>query len=161
MPGAGPGNLDALPGSEGTGPAGTGVAPAINGNALGQFILLQRGADDPLRHFHEALRRLDQGLDEDGKVRVLLYGASHTAADIYPTYLRAYLQKRFGDGGLGFYPLAKPSKYTRPFGCALDELARLEGRARPALGGAGRRLLRPAGRQRLGQQEARRDADLL
>ncbi|PCC69077.1 Lysophospholipase L1 [Nannocystis exedens] len=120
MPGAGPGNLDALPGSEGTGPAGTGVAPAINGNALGQFILLQRGADDPLRHFHEALRRLEQGLDEDGKVRVLVYGASHTAADIYPTYLRAYLQKRFGDGGLGFYPLAKPSKYTRPFGCTID-----------------------------------------
>jgi len=120
MPGAGPGNLDALPGSEGVGPGGTGVAPAINGNALGQFILLQRGADDPLQHFHEALRRLDQGLDEDGKVRVLLYGASHTAADIYPTYLRAYLQKRFGDGGLGFYPLAKPSKFTRPFGCTIE-----------------------------------------
>ncbi|WP_272011484.1 GDSL-type esterase/lipase family protein [Nannocystis radixulma] len=120
MPGAGPGNLDALPGSEGVGPGGTGVAPAINGNALGQFILLQRGADDPLQHFHEALRRLDQGLDEDGKVRVLVYGASHTAADIYPTYLRAYLQKRFGDGGLGFYPLAKPSKFTRPFACSIE-----------------------------------------
>lgn len=120
MPGAGPGNLDALPGSEGVGAGGEGLAPAINGNALGQFILLDRGADDPLQHFHDALRRLEQGHDEDGKVRVLVYGASHTAADIYPTYLRAYLQKRFGDGGLGFYPLAKPSKYTRPFAATLD-----------------------------------------
>lgn len=119
MPGAGPGNLDALPGSEGVGPGGA-PAPAINGNALGQFILLDRGDEDPLAHFHEALRRLEQGLDEDGKVRVLVYGASHTAADIYPTYLRAYLQKRFGDGGLGFFPLAKPSRYSRPFGATIE-----------------------------------------
>lgn len=120
MPGAGPGNLDALPGSEGTGPDGNALAPAINGNALGQFILLERGSDDPLAHFHDALRRLDQGLDEDAKVRVLVYGASHTAADIYPTYLRAYLQKRFGDGGLGFVPLVRPSKYSRPFAVTID-----------------------------------------
>ncbi|HEY8379807.1 MAG TPA: hypothetical protein VIK91_25125, partial [Nannocystis sp.] len=120
VPGAGPGNLDALPGSEGVSASGDGFAPAINGNALGQFILLDRGPDDPLQHFHDALRRLEQGLDEDGKVRVLVYGASHTAADIYPTYLRAYLQKRFGDGGLGFFPLAKPSKYSRPFAATLE-----------------------------------------
>ena len=116
----GAGNLDALPGSAGTGADGTAVAPAINGNALGQFILLERGADDPLAPFHDALRRLEQGLDEDGKVRVLVYGASHTAADIYPTYLRAYLQKRFGDGGLGFFPLVKPSKFSRPFAAEID-----------------------------------------
>ncbi len=115
MPAVGPGNLDALPGSAGTGADGVAAAPAINGNALGQFILFERGADDPLAGFHDALRRLDQGLDEDGKVRVLVYGASHTAADIYPTFLRAYLQKRFGDGGLGFFPLVRPSKFSRPF----------------------------------------------
>lgn len=108
------GNLDALPGSAGVGPGG-GAAPAVNGNMLGQFILFDRGAEDPLLHFHDALRRLREGLDEDGKVRVVVYGASHTAADIYTTYLRAYLQKRFGDGGLGFYPLARPSKFSRPF----------------------------------------------
>lgn len=119
-PGAGPGNLDALPGSAGTGPDGQAAAPAINGNALGQFILFERGPDDPLRHFHDALRRLAQGLDEDGKVRVVVYGASHTAADIYPTYLRAYMQKRFGDGGLGFYPLARPSKFSRPFHATVE-----------------------------------------
>lgn len=120
MPAVGPGNLDALPGSAGTGADGTAVAPAINGNALGQFILLQRGADDPLAHFHDALRRLDQGLDEDNKVRVLVYGASHTAADIYPTFLRAYLQKRFGDGGGGFFPLVRPSKFSRPFAANVE-----------------------------------------
>ena len=115
-----PGNLDALPGSAGVGADGTAVAPAINGNALGQFILLERGPEDPLQPFHEALRRLEQGLDEDGKVHVVVYGASHTAADIYPTYLRAYLQKRFGDGGLGFFPLVRPSKFSRPFAATID-----------------------------------------
>lgn len=119
LPGAGAGNLDALPGSAGVGPGGT-LAPAINGNALGQFILLDRGPDDPLQHFHDALRRLREGLDEDGKVRVVVYGASHTAADIYTTYLRAYLQRRFGDGGLGFYPLARPSKFSRPFAATIE-----------------------------------------
>jgi lysophospholipase L1-like esterase len=112
-------NLDALPGSQGTGPAGT-AAPAVNGNLLGNFILLDGAGASGLTGFHDALRRLRYGEDDDGKVRVLVYGASHTAADIYPSYLRAYLQKRFGDGGAGFVPVVRPSKFYRPLGLTLE-----------------------------------------
>lgn len=113
-------NLDALPGSRGTSLDGTAVAPAINGNLLGNFILLGGDGSESLREFHEALRRLKQGKDPDGKVRVLVYGASHTAADVYPGYLRAYLQRRFGGGGQGYVPLVRPSKFYRPSAVTLE-----------------------------------------
>jgi lysophospholipase L1-like esterase len=45
----------------------------------------------------------------------VIYGASHTAADIYPDVLRQRLQTRFGEAGLGFMMPAKPLKhYTLP-----------------------------------------------
>ena len=113
-------NLDALPGSRGTGLDGTAAAPAINGNLLGNFILLGGSGAEGLGNFHDALRRLKQGDDPDGKVRVLVYGASHTAADVYPSYLRAYLQSRFGEGGQGYVPLVRPSKFYRPMTLALE-----------------------------------------
>ena len=106
-------NLDALPGSQS-------VAAAVNGNLLGNFILLDGSGAGGLTRFHEALRTLKRGEDADGKVRVLVYGASHTAADVYPSYLRAYLQKRFGDGGVGFVPLIRPSKSYRPLGFGFE-----------------------------------------
>jgi len=113
-------NLDALPGSRGTGLDGTAAAPAVNGNLLGNFILLDGKGAVGLDHFHEALRRLKQGEDEDGKVRVAMYGASHTAADIYPSYLRAYLQSRFGDGGHGYVAVVRPSKFYRPMAMTVE-----------------------------------------
>ncbi|HEY0134454.1 MAG TPA: GDSL-type esterase/lipase family protein [Nannocystis sp.] len=113
-------NLDALPGSRGTGLDGAAAAPAVNGNLLGNFILLGGGGAESLQGFHEALRRLKQGADPDGKVRVLVYGASHTAADVYPGYLRAYLQSRFGAGGQGYVPLVRPSKFYRPTALTLE-----------------------------------------
>ena len=111
-------NLDALPGSRGLGVDGTAVAPAVNGNLLGNFILLDESGS--LSKFHEALRLLKQGQDPDRKVRVLVYGASHTAADVYPGYLRAYLQSRFGEGGQGYIPLVRPSKFYRPTAVTLE-----------------------------------------
>jgi lysophospholipase L1-like esterase len=113
-------NLDALPGSRGTGIDGTAAAPAVNGNLLGNFILLDGKGAAGLDHFHEALRRLKEGKDEDGKVRVAMYGASHTAADIYPSYLRAYLQSRFGDGGHGYVAVVRPSKFYRPMAMTVE-----------------------------------------
>jgi lysophospholipase L1-like esterase len=107
------GSLDALPGSQSE-------VSAVNGNLLGDFILLDGAGATGLTQFHEALRRLKRGEDADGKVRVLVYGASHTAADIYPSYLRAYLQRRFGDGGSGFVPIVRPSKFYRPLGLTLE-----------------------------------------
>lgn len=66
-----------------------------------------------LASFHAALRALAEGRDPDGKVRVAMYGASGTAADVSVGYLRTYLQARFGDGGPGFVPLAPLTKWYR------------------------------------------------
>lgn len=102
--------LDSLPGSSGLSVT-TISGPSVNGNALGLFTPLEpdiEGREGPLESFYAALRALAAGEDPDGKVRVLAYGASHTDADIYPHYLRTYLQERFGDGGHGFVHIAPP-----------------------------------------------------
>ncbi len=104
--------LDSLPGSSGL--ASTDVPTRhVNGNALGIYQPLTVAAPNaaPLAHFYDALRQLEAGTDDDGKVRVLMYGASHTDADVYPHYVRAYLRERFGDGGHGFVHVAKPWRW--------------------------------------------------
>lgn len=58
--------------------------------------------------FYEALHEAEAGR---GQARILIYGASHTAADIFPEVLRQRLQGRFGDAGTGFVMPAKPQKY--------------------------------------------------
>lgn len=109
--------LDELPGSSGLGGGAlvdTGRA-AVNGNALGLYTPLEPddGESRPLESFYSALRDLERGTDSDGKVRVLAYGGSHTDADVYPHYLRAYLQERFGNGGHGFVHVARPWRWYR------------------------------------------------
>ena len=69
--------------------------------------------ESALLAFYGALSRLSRGEDPDGKVRILAYGASHTQADIYPGYLRAYLQSRFGNGGRGFVSLGPVNHWHR------------------------------------------------
>lgn len=66
-----------------------------------------------LRGFHSALRRLAAGQLEDGKVRILAFGASHTQADIYTGYLRTYLQQLYGNGGPGFVNVSKLDTWDR------------------------------------------------
>lgn len=77
--------------------------------------------DDPsgiaLQHFHEALRETEAGRKQ---TRIVVYGASHTAADIYPDMVRQRLQARFGDGGAGFVMPAKPIKYYSVPGIAFE-----------------------------------------
>lgn len=99
--------LDGLPGSSGLGGNQPTDGPSMNGNMLGLFEPIE-GNGQPLAHFHRALQALADGRDADGKVRVLVFGASHTEADIYPQYVRSYLQERFGDGGHGFVMPAQP-----------------------------------------------------
>lgn len=110
--------LDSLPGSSGLGGAGGTEASAgrrINGNALGLFVPIEGPGEGepPLARFYDALQALRDGQDTDGKVRVLVYGGSHTDADVYPHYLRRYLQERFGNGGHGFVHLARPWRWYR------------------------------------------------
>src|SRR5262249_31713146 len=64
---------------------------------------------------------LAEDVDADGKVRILVYGASHTQADVYPNYFRAYLQTRFGDGGMGFVSLARVNKWYRYQDWAIED----------------------------------------
>jgi lysophospholipase L1-like esterase len=114
--------LDSLPGSSGLGGAAAGAVAAavasgqrINGNALGLFVPIEGppGGEPPLARFYRALEDLRAGQDADGKVRVLAYGGSHTDADVYPHYVRTYLQERFGNGGHGFVHVAKPWRWYR------------------------------------------------
>lgn len=116
--------LDSLPGSSGLGAMAAdvvtlantlGSGQPINGNALGMFVPIEAppGNELPLAKFYHALEDLRAGRDTDGKVRVLVYGGSHTDADIYPHYVRTYLQERFGDGGHGFVHVARPWRWYR------------------------------------------------
>jgi lysophospholipase L1-like esterase len=90
-----------------------------NGYQLGRFVPIQN--ERALIPFHERLERLATGRDRDGKVRVLVYGASHTQGDVFTSYLRYYLQSRFGNGGVGFVPLAKLNAWHRLLGFTIEE----------------------------------------
>jgi lysophospholipase L1-like esterase len=86
---------------------------AVNGNALGSFVPVEN--ESALAAFHSALEVLSTRPDQKNKVRIAAYGASHTQADIYASYLRYYLQERFGNGGPGFIPLGMLRGYSRDF----------------------------------------------
>lgn len=60
-----------------------------------------------LGSFYEAIERIERG-EEGVKVRVAHYGDSPTTADLITADVRNLLQKRFGDGGHGYYLIAKP-----------------------------------------------------
>ncbi len=61
-----------------------------------------------LARFHAALSRA-----QHEPVRIAMYGASGTAADTHTAYVRAYLQQRFGDGGPGWVPLGRATRWSR------------------------------------------------
>lgn len=83
----------------------------VNGNALGRFVAVEN--EPALAHFHAALEALATTPEQKNKVRILAYGASHTQADIYSSYLRYYLQSRFGNGGPGFIPVGMERGWSR------------------------------------------------
>ncbi|MGB1698660.1 MAG: GDSL-type esterase/lipase family protein [Nannocystaceae bacterium] len=111
-PNAEGGLLDALPGSAGMDADGSleGTARA-NGNALGLFTPIETRDEQTLAPFYAALRSLADGTRTN--VNIAVYGASHTQADIYPGYLRGYLQSRFGAAGRGVVSLVKFSRWYR------------------------------------------------
>jgi lysophospholipase L1-like esterase len=83
----------------------------VNGNSLGHFVPIENEAS--LNHFHHELDQLAKNPEQKNKLRILAYGASHTQADIYASYLRYYLQSRFGNGGVGFIPLGLGHGWSR------------------------------------------------
>lgn len=54
---------------------------------------------EALAHFASALRR---AASHEGQARIVIYGGSHTAADLYPSVIRHAFQQGFGDLGHGF-----------------------------------------------------------
>jgi lysophospholipase L1-like esterase len=70
-----------------------------------------------LAAFHAALQRAERG---EGQARIVFYGASHTADDMYTGPLRQRLQLRFGESGLGFVALGKPWKWYRHAGIKIE-----------------------------------------
>ncbi len=97
------------------------VSPVVRENAVERVEAnLTTTAASPFV-YPEALRRFFKALDRQqaertaaatggsgeaqpaaSTIRILQFGDSHTAADIFTGAMRAHLQQQFGDGGLGF-----------------------------------------------------------
>jgi len=60
--------------------------------------------------FHAALLRAQRG---EGQARIMFYGASHVASDLYTGVVRDKLARLAGSAGPGFFLPAKPWKYYR------------------------------------------------
>ncbi|MGH9558780.1 MAG: GDSL-type esterase/lipase family protein, partial [Bryobacteraceae bacterium] len=79
---------------------------------------LARGAQIPVANaaalvpFFELLYRQQHG-QMPGPVRILQYGDSHTAADLWSGEMRARFQEKFGDGGSGFSLAGRLRGYHR------------------------------------------------
>ncbi|MEY4579626.1 MAG: hypothetical protein RL701_4329 [Pseudomonadota bacterium] len=93
-------------------------------NARGRASFASIPIEDPsgraMASFHSALRAAEQ---KRGQARILIYGASHVAADVYPDLLRSRLQTRFGEGGPGFALPAKPLQHYRHGGITIENSA--------------------------------------
>lgn len=74
-----------------------------------------------LSSFHRALRRAEAG---EGQARVLVYGASHVAADSFTHVIREGLQARFGNAGHGFILPARGWRYYRHRGIGVESSRR-------------------------------------
>ena len=75
-----------------------------------------------LRTFFAALQRREQEPGND-TVRILQWGDSHTAADMFTGEARARMQGRFGDGGVGFSYAGHPFAGYRILGSGRGQSA--------------------------------------
>lgn len=74
-----------------------------------------------LAAFHAALRRAERGA---GQARVVFFGASHVASDLFTGHVRESLQRRFGDAGHGLVLPAHPWRTYRHRGIELESSRR-------------------------------------
>jgi lysophospholipase L1-like esterase len=77
-----------------------------------------------LSAFHNALRSAEAS---QGQARIVFYGASHVAADVYTDVIRTRLQTRFGEAGAGFALPAKPLPHYRNAGISIESSSGWEG----------------------------------
>jgi lysophospholipase L1-like esterase len=78
--------------------------------------------EDPSGHafdaLYAALHRAQRG---EGQARIVFYGASHTADDLFTGVLRQHLQQRFGEAGPGFVLPGKPWRWYRHAGISIEQ----------------------------------------
>jgi lysophospholipase L1-like esterase len=89
---------------------------------LGLPIAVQDANGESLEHFHRALRRAAQG---QGQARLLFYGASHVASDLFTGRIRQKLQNRYGDAGHGFVLPVQPWRHYRHLDVQIKSRRRL------------------------------------
>jgi len=86
-----------------------------------QFFGYETPIEMPHSQVLDAFHRgLDRAKAKKGKVRILQFGASHTAADLWTGHFRKLMQERFGDGGLGFIMPVRPWRYYRHDGIRFE-----------------------------------------
>ena len=89
---------------------GTRLLKAPNPDELGLDIAIQDRDGQSMKSFHQALKRAQAGT---GQARILFYGASHVAGDIFTGHIRRELQQRYGDAGHGFVQPVHPWRSYR------------------------------------------------
>lgn len=79
-------------------------------DALGLDIAIEDRDGKSMDALHRALARAEAG---EGQARILFYGASHVAGDMFTGHIRRELQARFGDAGHGFVVPVHPWRTYR------------------------------------------------
>ncbi len=79
-------------------------------DALGLDIAIEDRDGKSMEALHRSLRRAAAG---EGQARLVFFGASHVASDLFTGYIRRELQTRYGDAGHGFLVPVHPWRTYR------------------------------------------------
>lgn len=91
--------------------------PHSDGDPPGLEIAVEDRDGHSMDHFYAALEQAARG---EGQARLAVYGASHTASDLYTGYLRRELQGAYGDAGHGFVLPVAPWRSYRHRGVEIE-----------------------------------------
>lgn len=77
---------------------------------LGLDIAIEDRDGESMKRLHAALGRAEAG---EGQARLVFFGASHVASDLFTGHIRRELQARYGDAGHGFVVPVHPWRTYR------------------------------------------------
>jgi hypothetical protein len=86
--------------------------------AIAHRVAIEDPSGHALDPLYAALHRAERG---DGQARLLFYGGSHTASDLYTGWMREHLQERFGDAGHGFVAMVPLVDDPWAWGLRIDQ----------------------------------------
>ena len=84
---------------------------------LGLDIAIEDRDGNSMKALHQALARAATG---EGQARLVFFGASHVASDLFTGYIREELQARYGDAGHGFVVPVHPWRTYRHRDIAIE-----------------------------------------